>query len=635
MIQDSGKEKEPGVVGPETIYIYNTVFAIDVSGSMLGIDSINNPQSPFPTQRAVAVKSFIDAMLSNDEEGGNNKENNKVGIVSFSDSATKKAELTNDIAKLENALRSLSDGGGTNFNDAFDKSLSLFDELVTPSNSGSTSYKNVNNIMLISDGGSLYSDSYLNQAKQKGIKITTIGVGSGADYVKLQRIAEYTGGSYFQIAEIDELNSFLVGENWYKINVTIDTTDADIDGIFDIIETEGLMANGQKIDSDPTTKHSDNDGLEDAEEILWSSELIPQDEVDLDSFELFVVNAIKNKQPVSNTDFISNYTTTVNTDVSVDVQTTSEVSGTNTVSDTSGSTAVVGNTSTTTSTTTTGAIVNGTTTTNTSPETSLPETTVVTETQNEKIIVEPVKTAWDNLYTWNVKIKSDPAAEDGDGDWLFDPEEINYSNALSPDTDGDKINDFTDPTPKSRQKIKNSNWETDWSNVDVEDYMSRRDINELIIMGVQEVALGNYHSCIMLFANSESEYYNSEYALNSVGNIHYLTLGAGPAVQPAFDPLTADYNRPKDIKLTNKVQMINLTTSAEINSFIPKLLECQAYFIANSNPDYILIPKEENEHNSNSYAAGLLNCSGIDDLGGPDYNVPGYKYPVPNHLFGK
>ena len=52
---------------------------------------------------------------------------------------------------------------------------------------------------------------------------------------------------------------------------------------------------------------------------------------------------------------------------------------------------------------------------------------------------------------------------------------------------------------------------------------------------------------------------------------------------------------------------------------------------------YICVGSEfyhENEQNSNSYTAGLLIASNIDDLGKPEYNVPGYQYPLKKSYFG-
>ncbi|MDR0920017.1 MAG: hypothetical protein LBM93_12375, partial [Oscillospiraceae bacterium] len=319
----------------------------------------------------------------------------------------------------------------------------------------------------------------------------------------------------------------------------INWDDTDGDTVPNIIEMYGLKINGQPIASDPNDKHSDNDGLEDGEEVVCR------------------INAL------NNTNYIY---------------------------------------------------------------------------YEESLITNLVRQQ--NNYYASIRYSSDPTKEDGDGDGLSDPNEKYHSNPLSTDTDGDKINDFTDPTPAEYHEIKNSNWVFDWINVDIEDYMSRRSINELIILGVQRVKPSNkYHSSVMLFANSESEYYNNEYAVNSVGNIHYLTFGAGgDKLKGLVGSLTAEYNRERDVMLDIKVQMINLTTSSEINSLIPNLFQGQNYFNAHTNYDYELLHHafkrgKTSGYNSNSYAVSLLKYSGIDDLGGPDYYVPGYQNVLPSNAF--
>ena len=48
--------------------------------------------------------------------------------------------------------------------------------------------------------------------------------------------------------------------------------DSDNDGIPDLVELYGLKPNGQPINSNPYSKHSDGDGLEDNEELHFSRE---------------------------------------------------------------------------------------------------------------------------------------------------------------------------------------------------------------------------------------------------------------------------------------------------------------------------------------------------------------------------
>jgi len=59
---------------------------------------------------------------------------------------------------------------------------------------------------------------------------------------------------------------------------TLDTTDTDGDGIFDVVEVEGLrVQNGQIIKTDPLKADTDNDGLLDGEEFNISAMLINDD----------------------------------------------------------------------------------------------------------------------------------------------------------------------------------------------------------------------------------------------------------------------------------------------------------------------------------------------------------------------
>ncbi|MCR4686649.1 MAG: hypothetical protein K5659_03705 [Lachnospiraceae bacterium] len=67
--------------------------------------------------------------------------------------------------------------------------------------------------------------------------------------------------------------------------------------------------------------------------------------------------------------------------------------------------------------------------------------------------------------------------------------------------------------------------------------MTKRNINEMIFKGVHEVlGSGNYHTSVIVFANSNSTYYDNSLFKGDAGewsenwaNIKYITMGAGPA----------------------------------------------------------------------------------------------------------
>lgn len=110
-------------------------------------------------------------------------------------------------------------------------------------------------------------------------KVPVIFVCTGNfDKTNIQKIADETGGAVFNLTSIDELGLAL---NNYDENpleklftdmdyLLIDPgfKDSDGDGFSDIEEEYGIVTSGgRKIQTNPETKHSDNDGLADNEEI--------------------------------------------------------------------------------------------------------------------------------------------------------------------------------------------------------------------------------------------------------------------------------------------------------------------------------------------------------------------------------
>lgn len=157
-----------------------------------------------------------------------------------------------------------------------------------------------------------------------------------------------------------------------------------------------------------------------------------------------------------------------------------------------------------------------------------------------------------------------------------------------------------------------------------------------IYLGVHDVAVWNYHTSIIIFVNENSKYYNST-RFNEVDGqygVKYATIGAGPGWGLSGDPLKAGFNRENDQKLGIKNTLQNL--NANDDWIIDRLFNNTNYYINNnqSNTDYILFPGENGEYNSNSFAHGLLNSVGID-ASKPDYNLPGWNYPVTEDNFGQ
>lgn len=237
---------DPGIPGGAPTIRYNTVLAIDCSGSM----DWNDPRS----QRAEAAEKFIDHMNRDD----------KTAIVFFTGSAQLVAPMSNDGNVLKNTLKRIYSSGGTNFSNAINKAISAFDEKDI-----NASYVN-NRIILLSDGEDGGSRSALNRAletcdnEHKNIKIFTVGFGSASDSL-MKDIAEATGGEYYKAFSADDLVD-IFAEIGYSSD--FDMTDTDGDELPDAVETAGIrLQNGKIIYLDPTDYDCDQDGLWDGEEI--------------------------------------------------------------------------------------------------------------------------------------------------------------------------------------------------------------------------------------------------------------------------------------------------------------------------------------------------------------------------------
>lgn len=232
---------------PQSFQSYNTVLAIDCSGSMSTNDPIRIMNGSINCQRVLAAKEFIHNMDPED----------KVSIVLFTSSAKTQCKLTNDKDLLISSLQKITSSGGTYFDNAIKESLENFDD---------SSEDICNKIILLSDGGSDISDSILNKAKSKNVSIYTVGLGDYSDDTMLEYISDTTGGNFYKAITANELVD-IYAQAGIKLN-NLDKTDNDHDGLYDILETVGIrLLNGKIIHTDPTNPDSDGDGLKDGEEI--------------------------------------------------------------------------------------------------------------------------------------------------------------------------------------------------------------------------------------------------------------------------------------------------------------------------------------------------------------------------------
>lgn len=230
-----------------------SVLAVDCSGSMSSNDPItiispsSAPYQPiYSCERYKAALNFVNAMDYDD----------KAAIVTFESTATSVCGLTDDTSILSSAVSKFYNGGGTSFDAALRKSIDMLS-----SSYGGTRKK----IILLTDGGSSVSSSIIKEAADSYIKIYTIGLGNSSDTV-LQYIADETGGEFFKAYTANEL--IKIYED-IGISDDFDKTDTDGDELYDAVEVAGIrIQNGNIIyNCDPTKLDTDNDGLNDGQEI--------------------------------------------------------------------------------------------------------------------------------------------------------------------------------------------------------------------------------------------------------------------------------------------------------------------------------------------------------------------------------
>jgi len=236
----------------------NTVLAIDCSGSMdtydkimtLTVTSPSDALHPHTCERIKAADGFIDNMRAGD----------KAAVVLFTSSATTAQSMTNDKDALKAAVQRITSSGGTSFTAAVTASVGAF------STNNLMAQDTVNRVILLTDGQSSISDATLDKAKNKDIKIYTVGLGPASSDTLLKHIAEYTGGEFYKAFTASELVDI------YKeigIGGDFDTTDTDGDGLYDAVEAAGIrLQNGSIITGcDPSQADTDHDGLTDGQEI--------------------------------------------------------------------------------------------------------------------------------------------------------------------------------------------------------------------------------------------------------------------------------------------------------------------------------------------------------------------------------
>lgn len=234
--------RPPGIDQSGNLKNLDVVFSIDSSGSMSDMD----PQG----LRKTTTSQFVDAL----------RETDRSAVVDFDSYSQVLVSLTTDKEQVKAKISTIDDWGGTNI---YKGVQSAIDEIKTNSSPEHLKY-----IILLTDGDGTWKESALQEAKEQGITIFTIGLGNGVNQTLLQRIAAETGGKYFFATDAVELQAILKETAAETIDYTIDEDEGLGDGIPDYLEREGLrVGNGEVFKTDPMKRDTDGDGLLDGEEI--------------------------------------------------------------------------------------------------------------------------------------------------------------------------------------------------------------------------------------------------------------------------------------------------------------------------------------------------------------------------------
>lgn len=178
------------------INVVDVVLVIDRSGSMcepVAWVFCNSAPAGSKMKSAIdAAKLFVDQL---------DPSNDKSGLVSFSGSATLDRNLTYDKSSVKASIDGLRALGST----AIGSGISTATGHLNSVGRGSTKWAQV----LLSDGqntGGIDPITAATAARDSGIIIYTIGLGSGADNVTMTNIANITGGKYYYAPSGAELN---------------------------------------------------------------------------------------------------------------------------------------------------------------------------------------------------------------------------------------------------------------------------------------------------------------------------------------------------------------------------------------------------------------------------------------------
>ena len=179
--------------------------ALDSSGSMRTLFFFGSDPHG---ERRKAAKNLVDRLSPMD----------RIAVVDFDDTGKVIYPLTaldsssaRDAAKT--AIDQVDDWGGTNLSAGLDVAI---DELTRNKQEGRSQY-----LIFLTDGQGAYDNASAERAKQAGITIYTIGLGSDVSADLLTSIAQQTGGQYYPVSNASVLTGLF--EKIFTENINMAT----------------------------------------------------------------------------------------------------------------------------------------------------------------------------------------------------------------------------------------------------------------------------------------------------------------------------------------------------------------------------------------------------------------------------
>ena len=200
--------------------------------------------------RAYICENIINNMSSGD----------RIALMMYGSGIQSNTGLIGSYYPLLSAVQNVNnDGGSMYLNNAVSTALSYVTDDV----------ENMYRIVVLTTGDVSFGYD-LSSYDYTNVSLNVVNLGGGNPGSYLESITHDTGGDIYYGYPSSSLTGASGGSVYLPPQFIGE--DSDGDGIPDLVELYGLKPNGQPINSDPYNKHSDNDGLEDNEELHFSKD---------------------------------------------------------------------------------------------------------------------------------------------------------------------------------------------------------------------------------------------------------------------------------------------------------------------------------------------------------------------------